>query len=134
MKNVQIIDGADNATYSVFTATDEEFATIFPQPGQDLEIGEDYVSRVGEVSANKTLPGLWQRLSINTIYRVFTELSSTTSRKRRNIFRSRSAKWTGPRRNAMNLNVRCTRSCVKSTKASMSTRDSFVFRQSRTSQ
>jgi hypothetical protein len=61
MKNVQIIDGADNATYSVFTATDEEFATIFPQPGQDLEIVEDYVARVGEVSANKTLSGLWQR-------------------------------------------------------------------------
>jgi hypothetical protein len=26
MKNIQIIDGADNATYSIFQATDDEFA------------------------------------------------------------------------------------------------------------
>jgi hypothetical protein len=61
MKNVQIIDGADNATYSVFQAADEEFATIFPEPGQDLEIIEDYVERVGDVIANKTLSALWER-------------------------------------------------------------------------
>lgn len=30
MKNVQVIDGATNATFSLFQATDEEFAAIFP--------------------------------------------------------------------------------------------------------
>jgi NADPH-dependent ferric siderophore reductase len=40
MKNVQIVDGADNATFAVFQATDEEFRLIFPPPGQDLEIPE----------------------------------------------------------------------------------------------
>ena len=30
MKNIQIIDGALNATFSVFQATDDEFASIFP--------------------------------------------------------------------------------------------------------
>lgn len=48
MKNIQVIDGADNATYSIFQATEEDFDQIFPQPGQDIEIAEDYVDRVGE--------------------------------------------------------------------------------------
>src|SRR5271168_2899314 len=61
VKNIQIIDGADNATYSIFQATDDEFATIFPRPGQDLEVVEDYVSRVGEDEAKKTLSSLWKR-------------------------------------------------------------------------
>jgi hypothetical protein len=61
MKNIQIIDGADNATYSIFQATDPEFETIFPGPGQDLEIVEDFVGRVGESEASRTLSGLWER-------------------------------------------------------------------------
>jgi hypothetical protein len=61
MKNIQIIDGAVNATYSIFQATDEEFETIFPGLGQDLEVIEDYVSRVGEDEATKTLSKLWDR-------------------------------------------------------------------------
>jgi hypothetical protein len=61
VKNIQIIDGAVNATYSIFQATDDEFETIFPLPGQDLEVVEDYVSRVGEGEANKTLSRLWER-------------------------------------------------------------------------
>jgi hypothetical protein len=31
MKNIQIVDGAANATYSIFQATDQEFETIFPK-------------------------------------------------------------------------------------------------------
>lgn len=61
MKNIQIIDGADNATYSIFQATDDEFAQIFPLPGQDLEVVEDYVTRVGDDSARQTLTKLWER-------------------------------------------------------------------------
>ena len=30
MKNVQVIDRADNATFSIFQATGEEFVLIFP--------------------------------------------------------------------------------------------------------
>ena len=30
MKNIQIIDGAENCVYDLFAATDEEFARIFP--------------------------------------------------------------------------------------------------------
>src|ERR1700679_1347412 len=61
MKNIQIIDGADNATYSIFQATDHEFETIFPQSGQDIEIVEDYIGRVGEAEAATTMSKLWER-------------------------------------------------------------------------
>jgi hypothetical protein len=61
VKNIQIVDGAVNATYSIFQATDEEFEQIFPQPGQDLEIAEDYIDRVGEDEAGRTLSNLWIR-------------------------------------------------------------------------
>ena len=61
MKNIQIIDGADNATYNIFQATDEEFAQIFPDSGQDLEVVEDYVARVGDDLAHQTLTRLWER-------------------------------------------------------------------------
>ncbi len=61
MKNIQIIDGAVNATYSIFQATDEEFVQIFPNPGQDIEVVEDYVDRVGEKEADQTLSKLWAR-------------------------------------------------------------------------
>lgn len=61
MRNIQVIDGAVNATYSIFQATDEEFEEVFPGPGQDIEIVEDYVLRVGEGDASRTLSQLWQR-------------------------------------------------------------------------
>ncbi len=50
-KNVQIVDGALNATYSLFQATAEEFDVVFPQPGQDMEIVEDFLSRAGQAVA-----------------------------------------------------------------------------------
>lgn len=61
MKNIQVIDGAVNATFSIFQATDVEFAAIFPGRGQDIEVVEEYVNRVGEEEAKKTLSGLWER-------------------------------------------------------------------------
>jgi hypothetical protein len=61
MKNIQVIDGADNATYSIFQATDQEFDAIFPKPGQDIEIVEDYIDRVGQDHADRTLSEIWER-------------------------------------------------------------------------
>jgi hypothetical protein len=43
MKNIQIIDGAENATFSIFQATDEEFTLIFPRAGQNLELVKRYI-------------------------------------------------------------------------------------------
>ena len=60
MKNIQIIDGAANATFSVFQATDDQFAVIFPSPQQDIEIVEDFLERAGD-RANEILEALWTR-------------------------------------------------------------------------
>ncbi|WP_294318657.1 hypothetical protein [uncultured Sphingomonas sp.] len=60
MKNVQIIDGASNATFSIFQATDAEFAAIFPA-GTDMELIEDLAKRLGQQEAGKVLGALWQR-------------------------------------------------------------------------
>lgn len=60
MKNIQIVDGAANATFSVFQATDEEFIAIFPD-GRDIELVEDLVERLGEEAAGAALTLLWSR-------------------------------------------------------------------------
>lgn len=60
VKNIQIIDGADNATFSIFQATDEEYSAIFPGDC-DMELVEDLVSRLGETEAGRVLTPLWSR-------------------------------------------------------------------------
>jgi hypothetical protein len=59
MKNIQVIDGTENCTFSIFQATDEEFLLIFPDPGQDVEFSEDLFERVGGNS--RALDDLWER-------------------------------------------------------------------------
>jgi hypothetical protein len=61
MKNIQIIDGADNATFSLFQATDDEFAMIFPGEGQDMELVEDFVARLGDAEASRIMGPIWTR-------------------------------------------------------------------------
>ena len=46
MKNVQVIDGADNCTYDIYQFTDEEFAVVFPGDGQDVEFAEELYDRL----------------------------------------------------------------------------------------
>jgi hypothetical protein len=60
MKNIQIIDGAANATFSVFQANDEEFALLFPHD-QDIEFVEDFIARVGAATAGAVLGPIWER-------------------------------------------------------------------------
>jgi hypothetical protein len=61
MKNVQIIDGANNCTYSIYSFTDEEFSTVFPEPGQNVEFIEDAVARVGDEHLGNILAPVWKR-------------------------------------------------------------------------
>jgi hypothetical protein len=61
LKNIQIIDGALNATFSLFQATEEEFAVIFPAEGQDMELIEGFLERVGEEQARRILQPIWER-------------------------------------------------------------------------
>ncbi|PSJ38400.1 hypothetical protein [Allosphingosinicella deserti] len=60
MRNIQIINGARNATFSLFQATDEEFAAIFPDD-QDMALIEDVVTRLGESEAGNILSRIWER-------------------------------------------------------------------------
>jgi hypothetical protein len=60
VKYIQIIDGADNCTYDIFEATDDEFAAIFPDD-TDIEFVEDFYERAGEEVARATLDPIWQR-------------------------------------------------------------------------
>jgi hypothetical protein len=60
-RNVQIIDGAVNATFSIFQMTLEEFDLVFPGEGQDLELVSDFVDRVGEEEAGRVLSPVWER-------------------------------------------------------------------------
>lgn len=60
MKNILIIDDAQNATFSVFQATEEEHATIFPN-GQDMELIDDLIARIGDDEAGRILAPVWER-------------------------------------------------------------------------
>ena len=42
MKNIQFIDGAKNCVYDIFSATDDEFASIFPRGTDVAFINEVY--------------------------------------------------------------------------------------------
>lgn len=56
MKNIQVIDGADNTAYDVFQLFDEEFKKIFPAEGQDIQFAEDLTDEVHEI-----LEDVWKR-------------------------------------------------------------------------
>lgn len=59
--NIQLIDGARNCTYSIFSIDVAGFRKIFPDPHQDIEFAEDFFARVGEEEAIATLEPMWRR-------------------------------------------------------------------------
>ncbi len=59
MKNIQVIDGADNCTYSIFAIESAGFRNLFPEDGQDIEFAEDLFERLGTRTANRLLKKLW---------------------------------------------------------------------------
>lgn len=61
MKIIQVIDGADNATFSLFQATDEEFAILFPGEGQDMALSEDIETSDRAEQAFAALQNIWER-------------------------------------------------------------------------
>ena len=61
MKNIQVIDGAENATFDVFAASEDEFLFIFPNDGQDIEFIEDVYDRLGNEKAATVFISLWKR-------------------------------------------------------------------------
>ena len=61
MKNIQVIDGAANCTFSLFQATDEEFDLLFPQPGQDIQYAEDLGGLARQNEIGTALKRIWDR-------------------------------------------------------------------------
>ena len=61
MKNVLIVDGAENCEYSIFAMTDEEFREVFPGENQNVEFIEDLVDRIGDDRVAKLLMPVWKR-------------------------------------------------------------------------
>jgi len=60
MKNIQVIDGAENCTYDVFAATDHEFALIFPA-GQDVAFIDEVCARADASELDASFKHLWTR-------------------------------------------------------------------------
>jgi len=60
MKNIQVIDGADNSVYDIFQATDEEFSLIFPD-GQDVAFIDEVWDRGRAEDLGRAFKQIWTR-------------------------------------------------------------------------
>ena len=60
MKNIQVIDGAANSVYDIFSATDEEFALIFPE-GQDIAFIDEVNDRGNSDALDEAFKNIWRR-------------------------------------------------------------------------
>jgi hypothetical protein len=60
MKNIQIIDGAQNTLYDIFAATDEEFGLIFPA-GQDVAFIDEVYARGNAEGLDMAFKQIWNR-------------------------------------------------------------------------
>ena len=61
MKNIQVIDRAENCIFPIYQVTDKEFSVLFPGDRQDIEYAEDFAARVGHHAAGKILQKIWER-------------------------------------------------------------------------
>jgi len=72
MKNIQIIDGALNCSFSVYSVSDKIFKKIFPRPEQDIEFLEDLIQRIGEQKTSELIRHTWNsrqhKIQINGIH------------------------------------------------------------------
>lgn len=60
MKNIQIIDGAVNCVYDIFSATDEEFDLIFPS-GQDVAFIDEIYQSGDPDELDEAFKRIWRR-------------------------------------------------------------------------
>ena len=98
-KNVQVIDGATNCTYDIFSTPEEDFALIFPN-GQDVEFIEDFWVRVGEAEARRIQRAMWDsREDKKTVQGIHGTLFYQLELKKKYYPTKREAEMTGsPRR------------------------------------
>ncbi len=60
MKNIQVIDGADNCVYDIFAATDDEFSVIYPE-GTDIAFIDEVCSYADQTTLERVLEKIWSR-------------------------------------------------------------------------
>ena len=84
MKNIQIIDGAQNCVYDIFSATDEEFALIFPDR-TDIAFIDEVYAREDERLLDAAFANIWNRRTKKLMRWAFTASSSMNLKKRRCI-------------------------------------------------
>ena len=60
MKNIQIIDGAKNCVYDIFSATDDEFAEIFLS-GTDIAFIDEVYLHGDQEKLDAVFKRIWQR-------------------------------------------------------------------------
>jgi hypothetical protein len=60
MKNIQIFDGARNCVYDIFSATDEEFALVFPK-GTDVAFIDEIYANGDAQLLDAAFNCIWQR-------------------------------------------------------------------------
>ena len=60
MKNIQVIDGAENCVYDIFAATDEEFALLFPA-GTDVAFIDEVYAKGDSKQLDAALNAIWKR-------------------------------------------------------------------------
>ena len=58
MKNIMVIDGAENSVYDVFSVSDDDFALIFPG-GTDIAFTEDVERRTDAEAVFEALTRAW---------------------------------------------------------------------------
>lgn len=58
MKTIQIVDYADNATFSIYAIEQEKFEKIFPH-GKEIEFSDFFFDRLGEKKASRIYQELW---------------------------------------------------------------------------
>jgi hypothetical protein len=56
-----VVDGAMNATFSVFQITEDEFDRIFPAPGQDIAFIEEVIAVHGDAATGEMMAPIWER-------------------------------------------------------------------------
>jgi hypothetical protein len=60
MKNIQVIDGAENCVFDVFAATDDEFMLVFP-PEEDVAFIDEVYQRGNAQELDAALGQIWNR-------------------------------------------------------------------------
>jgi hypothetical protein len=60
MKNKQVIDGAQNFVYDIFSATESEFSLIFPV-GQHVAFIDEVMARAGPEELTAAFKNIWRR-------------------------------------------------------------------------